>query len=514
MLRQLSNTLILLAVVAVSLGCGPSRSNDESESSASPHAPLSRSQPPRLVLLYSTCTLNKDFLEPYDPQVSYTPHLAAFARNGVVFERHQTEAGQSGTAFAALYSGLYAEGHGIYRHPSRLEPSVELIGETFARQGFEVATWLEHGMASAELGYAQGAEPEAQHSRLLRASDADFLGLLEELHQNPDLKALILVNFTVTHGPYQSVVLDPFCDRFPALCGAREEPGFAAMVDFYRQAHAFLSYDFPATKERSAMSDANLAQLVETTELLYRSNVWYLDELFGKTLEAIQSAGLWDQALVAFTADHGETLYRDGTLFKWTHGHQLAPEVLNVPLILHAPGVLAGRYASVTRSIDVFPTLAGLAGLSPPAGLEGVDLSSTLHGLSPAPALDAFSHTALIAEPVREASQKWSLFRQIHAVDHPSGMWIQLRRGDMTYQLRRGAAGSLAPAVFDLASDPHQRHNLFDSHNREQQQALKAVVAYRERLIEAYDKKDGAGETEEVERARQEELLRSLGYIE
>ncbi len=33
----------------------------------------SASKAPRLVLLYATCTLNKNFLSPYDPSVPYTP---------------------------------------------------------------------------------------------------------------------------------------------------------------------------------------------------------------------------------------------------------------------------------------------------------------------------------------------------------------------------------------------------------------------------------------------------------
>ena len=73
----------LLAGVALA-GCG-----------GSPEVPR-----PRLVLLYATCTLAKDFLSPYDDAVSWTPEIGRFAGRGVVFRRHQTEAGLSGVAFA------------------------------------------------------------------------------------------------------------------------------------------------------------------------------------------------------------------------------------------------------------------------------------------------------------------------------------------------------------------------------------------------------------------------------
>src|SRR4029434_9290314 len=40
---------------------------------------------PRLVLLYATCTLNRDHVAPYGKDARYTPHLSAFARESVVF---------------------------------------------------------------------------------------------------------------------------------------------------------------------------------------------------------------------------------------------------------------------------------------------------------------------------------------------------------------------------------------------------------------------------------------------
>src|SRR6185369_11475786 len=59
-----------------------------------------RTDGPRLVVLYVACTVKDRYLEPYNAAVDYTPNLAAFARESVVFRRHMTEAAQSGIAFA------------------------------------------------------------------------------------------------------------------------------------------------------------------------------------------------------------------------------------------------------------------------------------------------------------------------------------------------------------------------------------------------------------------------------
>ena len=474
------------------------------------------------------------YLQPYESAVRTTPHLARFAAEGTVFRRHMAEAGQSGIAFAALFSGRQADGHGVFLHPGPLAAEVETIGEVFQGAGWDVATWLEHDMASAELGYAQGAEQTFE--KPLRAGDPDFRRILDGLVADPERRAFVMTNFTVTHGPYQLATLERFCGRVSpprsplgddaSECEVyeRDPETFRRYADFYHRSHAHLSYDFPATRELSAMSDEHLAQLVEVVELLYRANVAWLDELFGALVEEIRAAGLDDESLVVFTADHGETLFRDGTHFKWTHGHQLAPEVLHVPLIVRGPGIpTAASYDAVSRSIDVMPTVASLAGLEldgtddrlagrdlVPA-LRGVALGDTALGGTAPPRLVAYSHTGLIAKPLVETSQRWSLFHALYPRLDPELMWAQARDGDRVVQLRRSLAGDLVPAVFDLARDPDARDNLFQANDPEMRRALADVERYRDGLIAAYRAWEATAAGLDPERQR--EILDSLGYL-
>src|SRR6185503_3621762 len=103
----LSGWLVLLALA----GCG------------------ARRDPPRLVVLYVACTVDKDFLSPYAPGVGFTPELEAFAREGLVFRRHVTECGQSGVDFATIFSGTQAYRHGVYSHPAIVAEGNTLIAE-------------------------------------------------------------------------------------------------------------------------------------------------------------------------------------------------------------------------------------------------------------------------------------------------------------------------------------------------------------------------------------------------
>lgn len=126
----------------VSLGCSeqPRTSAGSAEGSGQP----------RLVL-YLPCTVNKDYLSRYNPDAGYTPHLERFARDALVFTKHQSEAGQSGIAYASIFTGDQATQHGVYAHAKEIPDSAYLISEAFSDAGYETYFWAKQGMAHAAL---------------------------------------------------------------------------------------------------------------------------------------------------------------------------------------------------------------------------------------------------------------------------------------------------------------------------------------------------------------------------
>ena len=176
------------------------------------------------MLLYATCTLAKDVLAPYKESIGYTKALADFAAEGLVFRRHQTEAGQSGIAFASIFTGSQAPHHQVFQHPRKLLDETVEISEVFQAGGYDTFAWLNHGMASAQLNYAQGV-PKAQASKdILVAESVQFRKILERLKSDPTYKAFVMTSFTVTHTPYKGAIVDEFCAAVPAECAAIRDP--------------------------------------------------------------------------------------------------------------------------------------------------------------------------------------------------------------------------------------------------------------------------------------------------
>ncbi len=487
---------------------------DRGEPAAEPPAPDAAWRP-RLVLLYVPCTVNKDYLAPYSSAVPYTPHLARFAKEAVVFERHQTEAGQSAIAYASILSGGQADHHGIYTNGGRPPERVSLMHEVYAEHGWEPFVWAGH---PAMHSYSRGVQPGHKHNRTLQADDPAFLEVLNRLRVDPTYRAFVFVSLAITHGPYRLSPLERFRKRFPSEAASQADTDRYAQL--YTNNHFALSWNFANAIRRLGLEPAEVPRLAATVETLYKSNVHELDRTFGAIRAAIDSRGLLDESLIVFTADHGEVMYRETTPFQWTHGKQLAPEVLNVPLMVSSPALPAYRYEAVTRSMDLYPTLLSLSGIAPPE-VPGTDLSTALLRRAEPPRQLAPSHTTVLALSVfrqmynEEHRHDWALVRHLFPEVNPDLMWVSIRDGDRIYKYRNLDGRNWGFQVFDLSTDHDETRNLYDEEDPTHRQMATELLAYKSRLLGGYRGRVFRAPADAPRSDPEEvEMMRSLGYIQ
>lgn len=117
---------------------------------------------------------------------------------------------------------------------------------------------------------------------------------------------------------------------------------------------------------------------VDRLRLRYEENLAYVDAEMGELLDALERRGDLDRSILVVASDHGESFSHG---WQGHNGVQLFNDVLHVPLIIHLPGQTEGRrienYAS---HVDLLPTLAELAGVTVPAGIDGRSLAPLLRG--------------------------------------------------------------------------------------------------------------------------------------
>ena len=93
----------------------------------------------------------------------------------------------------------------------------------------------------------------------------------------------------------------------------------------------------------------------------YDAEIAYFDDHFGRLLAHLRARGLYDDALIVLTADHGEEFGEHGG---FRHGHTLYGELLGVPLVVKYPGGEGAgrRVATPAALVDVVPSVADVLG--------------------------------------------------------------------------------------------------------------------------------------------------------
>jgi len=226
------------------------------------------------------------------------------------------------------------------------------------------------------------------------------------------------------------------------------------------------------------------AQRVAPARQLYGGEVAYLDSYLGELFDQLKAWGLYDDALIVFTGDHGEEFYEHQG---WTHGKTLYEEQLRVPLIVKLPGQASANAVAwaPARGLDLAPTVLDVAGIPVPQTMQGVSLWP---GAAQPRAEILFAELSFRANTIRSIRQ--GPRKLIVAQEgNPDG---------------RG----LPPlALFDLQADPDEQQNLAER-EPDAAQALRAALDQVMTLAASQAVVPQTGELDAATRER----MRQLGY--
>ena len=354
------------------------------------------------VLVILTDQWSPRYLSWENPQVR-TPHLDRLAGEGMIFDACYTTSPVCMPARISLITGLYPHngGHSVwgnvlnYLVPPASAPmfrDIQRAGYTTAQIGklhwttgaawkeqfgsiddYYGALGLDHVVdVSGPPDSAKDRSPYAQHLKklgLLEAVAADIHGRLVKGEFEPRAS---LVKVEDYHDSFVAGAAADFIRQQPRdkpLCLVAsfhsphpplDAPGeFATMFD-----PAQLT--LPANVPETYLREGHALNRDETRKVLanYLGKIALVDHCVGRLIEAMKQRGTWDNALVIFTADHGEMMGAHGYLTKG----RFYEESARVPLVVRWPGqVQAGRTQALAQMMDVYPTIVEAIGgeLSP-----------------------------------------------------------------------------------------------------------------------------------------------------
>jgi len=190
----------------------------------------------------------------------------------------------------------------------------------------------------------------------------------------------------------------------------------------------------------------------------YWASVSFTDAQIGKLLDELRQLGVLDETVIVLWGDNG---YHLGEHKLWSKMTSFE-ESTRVPLIMSVPGMAAGkRTEALVELVDVYPSLCDLAGLVPPAHLEGLSLAPLLENPG-IPWKKAVFSTIRDADTIRTASHRFTRYAGA------------TQDGDLFHLPNAGAC-----ELFDLGKDPRENVNVA------KQPEYAGVVQEMDRLLQA-----------------------------
>lgn len=262
-------------------------------------------------------------------------NLDGFARQGVQFQSHFCSSPYCSPSRGAIMTGLHPHVNGLMGLVNLgwdLPERNVTLPQRLQAAGYETGLFgIQHIVSEpARLGYEHMAP--AEHGKCELVADA-FEQFLQSRPANAARPFYAEIGTSEVHRPY---------GRFDEIPVPAEEITPLPFLE-----------DTPGLRMDLAMFYAQIQRF---------------DRAMGRVFAALDAAGLRDDTLVVFTTDHGiafprakATLYDPG---------------IHTALMMRWPGRIpeSGEVHSLTSHVDIFPTIAELAELEPPPGMNGTSL--------------------------------------------------------------------------------------------------------------------------------------------
>ena len=359
------------------------------------------------------------------------PNLRGFMAEAVTFNNHVSVTSPCGPARASLLTGQYAMNHRSVRNGTPLPHDKPNLAREARKAGylpllygytdttmdpriFDAGDPVLHSYEQVMPGFVEALEMRLEESWPWRAhleakgyKVPGYPEIFRPVGDKPDSPALYRAEDSDTAFLTDRVIGDLLARPrgwFGHVTYIRPHPPFVAPEPYNRlidpaglppaktsadgeSEHPYLA---PArAREPIASTLIGFPDLEPTDENIAMIRAIYLglaaevDHHFGRIVEALKSAGLYEDTIVVVSGDHGEMLGDYGLWGK----HSYHDAAFRVPLIIRDPdrNALAGKALDLpSESVDVAPTLLDMMGVNIPDTMDGMSLVPLLEGETPA----------------------------------------------------------------------------------------------------------------------------------
>ncbi len=475
--KALGVSALAIAVAALATTVAGGRGSPQRQGEAA----AARAQGPNVVLILID-TLRADHLSCYGYQKISTPAIDTLATDGTRFEYAFAQASWTRPSIATVLTSLYPSSHQAMHKADALPSEVITLAEVMQGSGYYTAGFVDNVNIAPVFNFDQGFDeyyflaPEFFFHATHSASELAIYNQLRLIRERFISKAKYVEHY---YQPAQVVT-----DRALAwLDEGRPEP-FFLFVHYMDPHDPYFAHPFNGEGYARVADPNPPKERAELYRRLYDGEIEYLDGELGRLLDGLKGRGLYSDAIIALTADHGEEFFDHGG---WWHGETLYEEQIRVPLVVKGAGTSGSGSVNqdLATSLDIAPTLITLAGAKVPTEMQGRVLPLASGDPDPRDAVfseEDFEGNVLTA--VR--TQSWK--RIMANAGNPRG----LPMGEL----------------FNIGEDPGEQHNLAKSRPEVMDQLAARANLFKKEAQKVAVQSAGA----EVDKAT-EERLRALGYV-
>jgi len=350
------------------------------------------------VVLISIDTFAASHASVYGYERDTTPNLRALAEGAVVFERCVANAPWTMPSYLSMISGLYPQSH---KRTDLEQPRGEqealgayaawqvadnrwTMAEMLRAMGYRTAAYVDTQWLWKPFRFHQGFDLyDIEASKLTFTVDEGGIMLIHHNvaewleSQAPGEPFFLFVHALDAHGPYWPG--PAFLDAFPA-----HEPPGGWTYDW--AGSAFQTYQSIPTWMALTLArppEPVPSELpVEPIVARYDETLLKTDAFLGKIFDELRARGVFDEAVVIVTGDHGEAFRPD------FYGHgAMWNDVVRVPLLVRFPHGRHGgtRVSGTVQLVDLYPTLLELLRGSDRPWLHGRSLLAAVEDGAAAP---------------------------------------------------------------------------------------------------------------------------------
>ena len=428
----------------------------------------------------------KPLLGCYGNTLIKSPAIDRLAARGLVLERAYCNQAVCSPSRNALMVGLRSTTLGIYDLPTNFRvaaPTAVTVAQHFRAHGWrtealgkifhpghgnheDAASWTvphwrpkasNYAIAGNNNAPTENADvPDSTYADGQIADEA--VRRLQQAKAKPDEPFFLAVGFLKPHLPFCAP--KKYWDLY-----RRDAFPLESITTPPEGAPAYAPTTWGELRKYSDMPQVGPLNAEQQRQLIhgYHAAVSYMDAQLGRVTAELDRLGLTGNTIVVLWGDHGWHLGDHGQWCKHTNYEQAA----HIPLIVAAPGVTAPgtRTAALVESVDLYPTLAELAGLPASTGAQRLDGRSFVPTLRDprAPTKEAVFH---------------SYPRQRPGVGEVIGRAVRTAQHRLVEWKAPGAPAATAEyELYDYAADPLETRNLAASQP--------AVLASLRRILDA-----------------------------